>query len=211
MNRRNRTGRLTWFVVFCIFVSAVLACPVAAKATTPHVRVTGRGRLEAKADGAEIYFSVEGRGASAENARASCAEQATALERALRAFGEIRRTSAYTGYDGQSSCYTSVYGFVMITERPNEVEQIGKILVDGGASCVSEACYFLTDASKWEREALVLAIADAEARAAVCGAGMHRVALCDQGSTTVYSCGTNRAVVIVETTVTVVYTDEPSV
>ncbi|MBE6637615.1 MAG: DUF541 domain-containing protein [Ruminococcaceae bacterium] len=209
MNRKYRISWLLWPAVLGILMAGILVCPAIAKTVTPHVRVTGHGRLEAKADGAEIYYSVEGRGATAEEARAACTKQATALERALSAMGMVRRTSAYTGYETPTSGYTTVYGFVLVTERPNEVDQIGKILVEGGASCVSEACYFLTDASTWEREALTLAIADAKARAAVCGAGDDCVAICDRGSTTQYSCGTKGAVVLIETTVTLVFADKP--
>lgn len=172
-----------------------------------RVSVTGRGRVTASADRAELYLSAEGRGQTEEEAIKIRDRKAAAIEKAAARYGTVSRTSSYVGGDGCGSCYTAVFGYVLISERPNEITKAVDALLAAGASCVSEPCWLLTDPVRWEREALSQAIADAEARAAVCGAGDMLAVLHDRGSYTVYG-GGPLPTVTVEATVTAVFVKE---
>ncbi len=190
-----------FLVLTALTVGSLQAFAVEAEAVT----VTGHGEVIAPADHAEISFSLEGRGISKEDAAKNAEKMESLVEKAVSSYGSLRMESYYTYKDCAtgnfcvSSCYT------LVTEKMGEVGGITEKLIASGVSFVNPVFYLLRNREEWEKQALTAAIADAEARAKVCGAGARLSELHDLGSEPFCCYGRQDGTVSVTCTVTMTY------
>ncbi len=139
------------------------------------VTVQGRGRVEVRPDIAILELGTEGRAESVEQALSVASQALTSMVGALHASGSTAddlRTegpSTYTMTDEAGRVNSYVCGF-RLTARIAEPAQAGLLLADcvshaGDAARVHGVNYTVLDRGDQQRQARVLAVADARARA----------------------------------------------
>ena len=139
------------------------------------VTVQGRGRVEVRPDIAILELGTEGRAESVEQALSVASQALTSMVGALHASGSTAddlRTegpSTYTMTDEAGRVNSYVCGF-RLTARITEPARAGLLLADcvshaGDAARVHGVNYTVLDRGDQQRQARVLAVADARARA----------------------------------------------
>ena len=191
---------------FCIISLVACLYPLSASALEAKtVTVTGHGTVLASADSAEIGFSLEGRGASPDEATQEAAKRWKTISKAAGALGTLRLESHCTYKDCTTGDYCVSRYYTLTTDKPSEAPSMAERLITSGASCVNPPLYLLKDRTEWEKKALTVAMADAEARAAICGAGGSLSVLFDQGNDLFFCYGNADGTVTVSCTVTLTY------
>ncbi len=190
---------LVFFLLGSLFATPALALEI------ETVTVTGRGAVIAPADGAEIGFSLEGRGASKDDAVRIADRSYEAVAKVAKALGTLRLESHCTYKDCSTGDYCVSRYYTLVMKKPQEAPIGMERLIATGAVCVNPPCYYLHNRSEWEKKALAIAIEDAEARAEACGAAEKPSALFDRGNDALFCCGNPDGTVTVTCTVTLTY------
>ncbi len=139
------------------------------------ITVQGVGRVEARPDGATLELGTEARAESVEQALSAASQALTTMVAALHANGATEtdlRTegpSTYTVTDNAGRVNSYVCSF-RLTARISDPARAGMLLADciaqaGDGALVHGVSYTLRDRGEHQRQARVLAVADARARA----------------------------------------------
>lgn len=140
-----------------------------------EVIVQGVGRVEARPDVAMLELGTEARGESVEQALSVASQALTSMAAALHSNGATEQDlrtegpSTYTVTDEAGRVNSYVCSF-RLTARVNDPARAGLLLADcvshaGDAARVHGVNYTLLDRAEHQRQARVLAVADARARA----------------------------------------------
>lgn len=144
------------------------------------VTVTGRSELQVPADHVELGFSVESRGHTESEMLKQNETRCHGITKAVSSYGMVCRNAFYTYQDDATGDFCAVSHFTLKSDRPKDIPTITDTLIAAGASSVEPPQYSLRDSKACEAKALSAAIADAEQRAKLCGAGERLVTLIDR-------------------------------
>ena len=205
MKQFIRIKLLPLLILISVWGNLLLLPSMAAESEAETVTVTGRGEVYAPADAAEISFSLEGRGVSPNDATEKAEELRKTVENCVSSRGTLRLEShcAFKDYTTGAHCVSQYY--TLSVDKPKETPSLAEKLIEAGASCVNPPCYLLKNSREWEAKALTAALADAEERAKLCGAGERLISLRDGGSNLCFCCGNEDGTVTVVCTVTLTY------
>ena len=170
------------------------------------VSVSGRGSLSVPADTVTIRFTVESRSQKEADARKKNDAAKEKLVGIAKAYGDIEAESYCFFEDTCGGYFVATRCLTLTSGMPGKAEEIIDKLIAGGASCVNGICYSLRNSEKYEKEALALALKDAETRADALGISMKMSEVYDFGSYCFGAwCGGADGTVTVECTVNIVY------
>lgn len=170
------------------------------------VTVTGRGVVAAPADSVQIRFGIEGVGKDEQEAAQRCSAIFATIKERLASFGKISRESYFSGKDCRGGTVVTE-NLVLISNAPKKAKEITDLLIESGVTEIFCVSFTLRDRGKYEKEALKLAVLDAESRAASLGVTLKPCELQEFGS----YCGfgefgsDNEGIVEIECTVNLTY------
>lgn len=123
---------------------------------------SGRGEVLAPADRATVNFCVE---VSAKKEADAKKKSDSILSSLSERLGYIAEESYYSETDHISGRYTLSRCFTFTTDDVGAIYDITRQMTEAGVTGINGIWYSLSDTSAYEKEALRLAIADADAKA----------------------------------------------
>ncbi|MGM9684365.1 MAG: SIMPL domain-containing protein [Eubacteriales bacterium] len=184
--------RITSFLIFLLSALMLFAmsvpCAFASASDAEIAEISGRGSIKVPADTATVSFTVESRGKSADDARRQNLEDVAKVKEMCGKYGDIITESSYVCDNAQNGRFTASTFLVLKTDKPESADDLKDTLAGCGNVCLNYTDYGLTDCSKYQSEALELAISDAESKISGLGLRMKLVRISEFGCCCMY-CG----------------------
>lgn len=168
------------FSMLFVFI-LIFACTCslfAAYDSVEKVTVTGTGTVLIPADRITLGFCIETHASSADTAKE---KNDAALAAIKEAFPDIAEESYYSENDPRSRKYTVSRCLLLTSSNVGSAEEIIEKLTENGATSVNCICYSASDMSSYEKEALRLAIEDANSKAEALGLSLKLSEFSDYG------------------------------
>lgn len=168
-------------ILACILSLGAMTSVGAAYADADTAVLSGRGTVLAPADTAIIHFCVETH-AKKEDAAKARNDEIIETIRSLIGNSGILSEESFFSYEEPNSGRRSVSRCLSLTTSDvGSVPELTQKMIDNGVTGLNGVWYTVKDASAYEKEALRLAIEDAESKAAALGLTLRLSEINDYG------------------------------
>lgn len=147
-----------------------------------NVIITGKGSVDAPADTVSIHFEIESRAANESDALRKSEALTKKIITSCNSYGETSKESFCLYEDSCTGKFVVSKNFILTSKKTDKVDLITEELISNGVSYIGCVNYSLESMEKYEKEALSLAIKDAENRASSLGINLKINEIKDFGS-----------------------------
>lgn len=205
---KNLSIRAGILILACILSFGALTSVCAAYAEVDTAVISGKGTVLAPADTVTIHFCIETQAKKEEPAKVKNDEILETVKTLIGNAGNLSEESFFSYEDANSGKHTVSRCLSLVTTDIGSIPELSQKMIENGVTGINGIWYTVKDASSYEKEALRLAIENAESKAASLGLtlrlseindyGCYR--FCDNG------CGINEnGQVSIECSVSIVY------
>ena len=171
-------------LLFCIpLIGSTLALPISAERgdVTPKLDLLGEATVLAPADRATLHFEVMTSSTVASKAQKENSRLTDAICEAVSDYGTPMREGYYTCEGFSGSRFLVTQRLSLTTDKVRDTEALCRLLIESGASAVCSVSYSCSDLTPYKEEAMRLALANAQQKAAQLGISSTAGAIADVG------------------------------
>lgn len=203
---------MTLLVIMIIAISTVIPAVLALPQDAKRVKINGSGCVTATADLMDVSFSSKSSAMTQKEALDESKNLCKKLTENLKNFGEIKETYRYIYGDCCSGVYYVNKEYVLSSEKTDSLNEITDKLTESGIMQINYVSYRLKDGAKEEKEALKLAIENAEDKAKSLGINLDVFSITEKDGCCSYRCSysSGEKEITVTANVTVTFMKEPA-